>query len=122
RRRSGGLRNCGVTSAGIGCGRGWRSGGYRVGFRFTRGFKERSTVRTKTMHWVLAAAVLFGLQLLSVPKAAQAQESVIDELHIAVNEYWHYMHYLQFVEEIYQQAEQIAKQVAQINNQLQALR
>jgi P-type conjugative transfer protein TrbJ len=68
----------------------------------------------------LAALVMIGALGGATPAAAQF--AVIDAAHIAVNQYWHYLHYLQFALQIYQHYQQIANQVRQINNQLQALR
>jgi P-type conjugative transfer protein TrbJ len=70
----------------------------------------------------VAAAVLVALLAAGAPAPAAAQWSVIDEAHILLNSYWHYVHYLQFALEIVQHYQQIANQVKQITNQLQALR
>ncbi len=77
-------------------------------------------MRARTMRCALLASALLVLLLCAVP--AQAQAPVIDVAHILVNEYWHYLHYIQFAEQIYQHYQQISNQVIQINNQLQALR
>jgi P-type conjugative transfer protein TrbJ len=53
---------------------------------------------------------------------ARAIIPVTDVAHIALNAHWHYVHYLQFALQIYQQAEQLAAQAEQIRYQLQALR
>jgi P-type conjugative transfer protein TrbJ len=69
---------------------------------------------------LVAALVLAGA--LAAPPPAAALVPVIDYTHILVNEYWHYVHYVQFALEIYQHYQQIANQVRQIDYQLQALR
>jgi P-type conjugative transfer protein TrbJ len=66
---------------------------------------------------VLAAITL----ALAAPPAA-AQIPVTDAAHIAVNSYWHYLHYVQLAWQIYQQAAQIANQVRQLEAQLRALK
>jgi len=67
----------------------------------------------------VALALILAFLLAAPPAAAQAP--VIDAAHIAVNTYWHYLHYVQFAFQIYQHAQQIANQVRQIDNQLRAL-
>lgn|GEM_PF-240360 len=67
---------------------------------------------------VLAAALL----LLATAAPAAAQIPVTDAAHIAVNSYWHYLHYVQLAYQIYQHALQLANQVRQIEAQLRALR
>jgi P-type conjugative transfer protein TrbJ len=58
----------------------------------------------------LAVVLLVGLWGAGgVPAAAQVP--VIDPAHIALNAAWHYLHYLQFALQIYQQVEQIENQV-----------
>jgi len=52
---------------------------------------------------------------------AAAQIPVTDAAHIAVNTYWHYIHYLQFALQVVHQIEQIQNQVRQIDAQLRAL-
>ena len=72
-----------------------------------------------------AAAVPLVLVLslaLVAPAPAAAQVPVIDAAHIALNAYWHYVHYLQFAFQIYQHFTQIANQIEQIDNQLRALK
>jgi P-type conjugative transfer protein TrbJ len=72
-----------------------------------------------------AAAVPLALVLslaLLAPAPAAAQVPVIDAAHIALNAYWHYVHYLQFAFQIYQHFTQIANQIEQIDNQLRALK
>jgi P-type conjugative transfer protein TrbJ len=56
------------------------------------------------------------------PAPAGAVIPVTDYAHIAVNQYWHYLHYLQFAEQIYQQYQALTNQYRQIVNQLTALR
>jgi P-type conjugative transfer protein TrbJ len=67
------------------------------------------------------AATLVLLACLLAPAPAAAQTPVTDALHIALNAYWHYIHYLQFGLQIYQQTTQITNQIRQIDNQLRAL-
>jgi P-type conjugative transfer protein TrbJ len=70
------------------------------------------------------AAAAFALLLAAdagAPAPAAAQIPVTDAAHIAVNTYWHYVHYLQFAFQIYQHTTQIANQIQQIDNQLRAL-
>jgi P-type conjugative transfer protein TrbJ len=71
-----------------------------------------------------AAAVLLGLALQALVAAPPlaAQIPVTDAAHIAVNAYWHYLHYLQAAWQIYQQAVQIQQQVRQLEAQLRALK
>jgi P-type conjugative transfer protein TrbJ len=70
-----------------------------------------------------AAAVLaLALALAAAAPPAAAIIPVTDAAHIALNAHWHYVHYLQFAWQIYQQAEQIAAQAEQIRYQLLALR
>jgi P-type conjugative transfer protein TrbJ len=58
---------------------------------------------------------------LVAPPPAAAQIPVTDAIHIALNSYWHYVHYLQFAFQIYQHVTEIANQIQQIDNQLRAL-
>jgi len=67
------------------------------------------------------AALACALLALAAPLPAAAQIPVTDAAHIALNSYWHYLHYLQFAFQIYQHYQQIANQVRQIDNQLRAL-
>ncbi len=72
--------------------------------------------------WVAAlAALAVGMALLA-PAPAQAIVPVTDAAHIAVNQYWHYVHYVQFGLQIVHQVEALANQARQIANQLAALR
>lgn len=77
---------------------------------------------TRRVARAVLAAVLLAVLAVGAPAPVWAQASVIDEAHILVNTYWHYLHYLQFALQIYQHYQQIANQIRQINNQLQALR
>jgi P-type conjugative transfer protein TrbJ len=70
----------------------------------------------------VAAAVFAVTVLLPAAPPAAAQIPVTDAAHIAVNSYWHYVHYLQAAWQIYQHYVQIANQVRQIEAQLRALR
>jgi P-type conjugative transfer protein TrbJ len=69
----------------------------------------------------LLVVVLVGLGAAVAPVPAAAQIPVTDAAHIALNAYWHYVHYLQFAFQIYQHFTQIANQIRQIDNQLRAL-
>jgi P-type conjugative transfer protein TrbJ len=69
---------------------------------------------------VLAAALAVEGGLAAPPAAAIIP--VTDVAHIALNASWHYVHYLQFALQIYQQVEQLSGQTTQIAYQLQALR
>jgi len=80
----------------------------------------RHDARRRPLAAVLALALACALPLLAAPPAA-AQIPVTDAAHIAVNTYWHYVHYVQFAFQIYQHVQQIANQVRQIDNQLRAL-
>jgi P-type conjugative transfer protein TrbJ len=75
--------------------------------------------RRRALGLVLAAALL--LPVLAAPPAP-AQIPVTDAAHIAVNSYWHYLHYVQLAFQIYQHSLQIANQVRQLEAQLRALR
>jgi P-type conjugative transfer protein TrbJ len=66
------------------------------------------------------AALTAGLALLA-PAPVQAIIPVTDYAHIVVNQYWHYVHYVQFALQIYQQYQALANQYRQIVNQLAAL-
>ena len=68
------------------------------------------------------ACALGALLLLVAPSFAAAQIPVTDYAHIAVSEYWHYAHYLQFALQIVHQVEQLTALYHQIDNQLLALR
>jgi P-type conjugative transfer protein TrbJ len=70
---------------------------------------------------LLALALAAALLLLSAPPAP-AQIPVTDAAHIAVNSYWHYLHYVQLAYQIYQHSLQIANQARQLEAQLRALR
>jgi P-type conjugative transfer protein TrbJ len=68
----------------------------------------------------LAAAVCLIALALTPPVSAQTP--VTDAAHIAVNLYYHILHYVQFATQIYQHYTQIANQIRQIEYQLQALK
>lgn len=68
-----------------------------------------------------AAVLVLALILALASQPASPQIPVTDAAHIAVNTYWHYVHYIQFALQIYQHVQQIANQVRQINAQLRAL-
>jgi P-type conjugative transfer protein TrbJ len=70
----------------------------------------------------LPLLALCALLLLTTPASAFAQIPVTDAAHIALNAYWHYVHYLQFALQIVQQVEQLSALGHQIDNQLVALR
>jgi P-type conjugative transfer protein TrbJ len=60
--------------------------------------------------------IVAGLLLLvagsgGAPPPAAAQIPVIDAAHIALNSYWHYVHYLQFALQIYHQIQQLEYQI-----------
>jgi P-type conjugative transfer protein TrbJ len=67
------------------------------------------------------AVALALLVCLLAPPPAAAQTPVTDAIHIALNQYWHYVHYLQFAFQIVQQTTQITNQIRQIDNQIRAL-
>jgi P-type conjugative transfer protein TrbJ len=72
-----------------------------------------------------AAALCLGACLLAGHLTAPPAGAIIpvtDYAHIVVNQYWHYLHYLQFATRIYQEYQAIANQVRQIAYQLQALK
>lgn len=59
---------------------------------------------------------------LAFAQPAAPQIPVTDAAHIAVNTYYHILHYVQFAEQIYQHYTQIANQIRQIEYQVQALK
>jgi P-type conjugative transfer protein TrbJ len=70
-----------------------------------------------------ASALLLAMAMaLLTPAPAAAVIPVTDYAHIAVNQYWHYVHYVQFALQIVQHYQALANQVRQIGNQLQALK
>jgi P-type conjugative transfer protein TrbJ len=74
---------------------------------------------------VLLLAALLALTAamgLLAPAPAQAIIPVTDYAHIAVNQYWHYVHYVQFAVQIYQEYQALTNQYRQIVNQLLALK
>jgi P-type conjugative transfer protein TrbJ len=76
----------------------------------------------RNRHRRLAAALVLSLALaLFASPPASPLIPVTDAAHIAVNTYWHYVHYVQFAFQIYQHFQQIANQVRQIDAQLRAL-
>jgi P-type conjugative transfer protein TrbJ len=106
RRRIGGVGGAGRRDGGDGVGGGGASGGGGGGGRVVR---------------ALGVVFLAGWLGVAGGRPAAAQIPVIDPAHIALNSYWHYVHYLQFGLQIYQQVQQIANQVEQIKYQLVAL-
>jgi len=72
----------------------------------------------------LAALALSAALLLALlaPAPAGAIIPVTDYAHILVNQYWHYVHYVQFALQIYQHYQMLANQYRQITYQLTALR
>ncbi|HVT14700.1 MAG TPA: hypothetical protein VHQ90_00780 [Thermoanaerobaculia bacterium] len=72
----------------------------------------------------LSGALVVLLVLLAGPWGgpAAAQIPVTDVAHIAVNSYWHALHYAQLAFQLYQQYQQIVIQIRQIDAQLRALR
>ncbi|HXM70350.1 MAG TPA: hypothetical protein VN970_04400 [Thermoanaerobaculia bacterium] len=68
-----------------------------------------------------ASVLVLALILALASQPASPQIPVTDAAHIAVNTYWHYVHYIQFALQIYQHVQQIANQVRQINAQVRAL-
>ncbi|HVR08618.1 MAG TPA: hypothetical protein VMW75_11270, partial [Thermoanaerobaculia bacterium] len=95
--------------------------------RRLQGGRWREAAATRTSRTVralplLAAAVLTAGLALLAPAPVQAIIPVTDYAHIVVNQYWHYVHYLQFALQIYQQYQALANQYRQIVNQLAALR
>jgi P-type conjugative transfer protein TrbJ len=69
----------------------------------------------------LPVLLCLAVCLLAPPPATAQGVPVIDAAHIALNAYWHYVHYLQFAFQIYQHVTEIANQIQQIDNQLRAL-
>jgi P-type conjugative transfer protein TrbJ len=76
--------------------------------------------RTRVRRPALVLVLALALALLASPPASPIIP-VTDAAHIAVNTYWHYLHYIQFAFQIYQHYQQIANQVRQIDAQLRAL-
>jgi P-type conjugative transfer protein TrbJ len=72
----------------------------------------------------ISAVVLSALVVASslAPPPAAAIIPVTDVAHIAVNQYWHIAHYIQFAETIYREYQQVVNQYEQIKYQLQALK
>ncbi len=70
----------------------------------------------------LACALLVFLFLLPGAQPAHAIIPVTDAAHIAVNLYYHILHYIQFADQIVNQYEQIRNQVQQIKNEYQSLK
>jgi P-type conjugative transfer protein TrbJ len=77
--------------------------------------------RVRRPRAVLALALAAALALLLGTPPAGAVIPVTDYAHIALNHYWHYLHYVQLAFQIYQHAQQIANQVRQIDAQRRAL-
>jgi P-type conjugative transfer protein TrbJ len=75
----------------------------------------------RTPLW-LAVVLAFFLLLLPAAQPAQAIIPVTDYLHIALNLFYHVVHYLQFAQQIVNQYEQIRNQVQQIKNEYQSLK
>jgi P-type conjugative transfer protein TrbJ len=86
----------------------------------------RRTARVGRRRRALAASALAAalalLAALGAPAPAAAIIPVTDYAHIVVNQYWHYVHYVQFALEIYQEYQALTNQVRQIINQLTALK
>jgi P-type conjugative transfer protein TrbJ len=70
----------------------------------------------------LSALLLLALLTPAPALAAYGPVPVIDYVHILVNQYWHYLHYLQFALQIYQEYQSLTNQYHQIVYQLQALK
>jgi P-type conjugative transfer protein TrbJ len=92
----------------------------RAALRSTDVGRRRARGRDR-VHRGALALVLAALLLVCGAPPAGAVIPVTDYAHIAVNQYWHYVHYVQFAFQIYQHVTQIANQVRQIDNQLRAL-
>jgi P-type conjugative transfer protein TrbJ len=76
----------------------------------------------KSCALALSAALLLPALALLAPAPAAAVIPVTDYAHIVVNQYWHYVHYVQFALQIYQHYQALANQLRQIVNQLTALK
>jgi P-type conjugative transfer protein TrbJ len=76
----------------------------------------------RTFRRLWRALALSATLALAGPSLVNAQIPVTDAAHIALNAYWHYVHYLQFALTIYQQVEQLNALGRQIDNQVVALR
>jgi P-type conjugative transfer protein TrbJ len=102
------------------CRRAGRDGSIEGG---TQGFLRRRRPIGAIGGLAMAAllALTAGLALLA-PAPAQAIIPVTDYAHIAVNQYWHYVHYVQFALRIYQEYQALTNQYRQIVNQLLALK
>jgi len=71
-----------------------------------RAGRARTRVRA-----VIACLLLLAAAGAGAPPPAAAQAPVIDAAHIALNSYWHYIHYLQFALQIYHQIQQVEYQI-----------
>lgn len=82
----------------------------------------RTTGRKSCALGLSAVLLLLLTMALLAPAPAAAIIPVTDYAHIVVNQYWHYVHYVQFALQIYQHYQALANQVRQIVNQLTALK
>jgi P-type conjugative transfer protein TrbJ len=113
-----------VAGAGRCCGRDCEAGRRcgRHGEAGRRGGRYLEAGRRGGRRALFLAGVLAALMMVAAARPAAAQIPVTDYAHIAVNQYWHYAHYVQFAFQIYQHVTQIANQIRQIDNQVRALR
>lgn len=93
----------------------------RTGTRRGRGH-GRGRGRRRGLRALALAALLVLAPALLAPPPAGAIIPVTDYAHIVVNQYWHYVHYVQFALQIYQHYQMLTNQYRQIVNQLTALR
>jgi len=82
----------------------------------------RRTGRKRRALALSALLLLPPAMALLAPAPAAAVIPVTDYAHIAVNQYWHYVHYVQFALQIVQHYQALANQLRQIVNQLTALK
>jgi P-type conjugative transfer protein TrbJ len=87
-----------------------------------RTLNSQPSCRRSLPHRIIAALCVCALFFAFLPLPAAAQIPVTDVAHIALNTYWHIVHYLQFALQIYQHYQQIRNQYEQIKYQLLALR
>jgi P-type conjugative transfer protein TrbJ len=76
----------------------------------------------KSAALALSVAVMLLVLTPAPVAAAYGPVPVIDYAHILVNLYWHYLHYVQFALQIYQEYQALTNQYHQIVNQLTALK
>ena len=69
------------------------------------------TTGRKSCALVLSAVLLLPAMALLGPAPAAAIIPVTDYAHIVVNQYWHYVHYVQFALQIYQHYQALANQL-----------